>query len=76
MIPDKWQILQYTDADGERQAVKTSQSRAEKLLEYINETIRDQEGQEKLKMISENLWIGHGCVAGSKLTYPLKEAHV
>lgn len=54
------QILQYTDADGERQAVKTSQGKAEKILEYINETIRDQEGQEKLKMISENLWIGQG----------------
>lgn len=76
MIPDKWQVLQYNGADGGRQAVKTSQSRAKKLLEYINKTIHDQEGQEALKMISESLWIGQGCVTGPILAYPSKEVHV
>jgi hypothetical protein len=33
---------------------------AEKLLEHINETIRQQEGHETLKKISQNLWIGTG----------------
>jgi hypothetical protein len=35
---------------------------AEKLLEHINETIREQESYETLKNISQNLWIGTGWV--------------
>ena len=35
---------------------------AEKLLEHINETIREQESHETLKNISQNLWIGTGWV--------------
>jgi actin cytoskeleton-regulatory complex protein PAN1 len=35
---------------------------AEKILDHINETIRDQEGQETLKEISKHLWIGQGFV--------------
>jgi len=33
---------------------------AEKLLDHINETIRDQEGIETLKKISQHLWVGEG----------------
>jgi actin cytoskeleton-regulatory complex protein PAN1 len=35
---------------------------AEKILNHINETIREQEGRERLRVISNNLWIGEGCV--------------
>jgi hypothetical protein len=56
------QILQYTEGGEEQQTIKTSRGIAEKLLDHINETIREQEGREKLKMVSENLWIGQGCV--------------
>ena len=35
---------------------------AEKVLEHINETIREQEGRERLKEISKDLWVGQGCV--------------
>ena len=33
---------------------------AESLLAHINETIREQEGRERLKTISRDLWIGQG----------------
>jgi hypothetical protein len=33
---------------------------AEKILEEINETIREQEGKERLKELSQHLWIGQG----------------
>lgn len=33
---------------------------AESVLNDINETIRDQEGKERLKVISQDLWVGQG----------------
>lgn len=33
---------------------------AESVLSHINETIRDQEGRERLKVISQDLWVGQG----------------
>ena len=33
---------------------------AENILNHINETIREQEGRERLRLISNNLWIGEG----------------
>jgi len=33
---------------------------AEKILDHINESIRDQEGREVLRVISQHLWIGQG----------------
>lgn len=35
---------------------------SEKILSHINETIREQEGRERLKAISRDLWIGEGFV--------------
>ena len=35
---------------------------AEKILDHINETIREQEGYETLKKLSQDLWIGKGYV--------------
>jgi hypothetical protein len=33
---------------------------AETILNNINETIREQEGRERLKIISQDLWVGQG----------------
>lgn len=33
---------------------------AERLLDHINETIRDQEGADTLEKISQHLWVGEG----------------
>lgn len=54
------QILHYTEAGPEREANRESYDMAEKLLEHMNEAIRDQENQELLRKISQNLWIGQG----------------
>ena len=43
---------------------------AEKVLEHINETIREQEGRERLKEISKDLWVGQGCVSAFLCSYP------
>lgn len=59
------QILHYTEAGKEREVNATAHDMAEKLLEHINEAIRDQENQATLKTISQSLWIGQGLVAAS-----------
>lgn len=57
------QILTHTDAqDDERRSIQKALDISEKLLNNINEAIRDQEGRETLRMISQNLWIGQGYV--------------
>lgn len=56
------QILQYTEVGEEYEDIKTVFDMAEKLLDHINETIRDQEGIETLKKISQHLWVGEGYV--------------
>ena len=38
---------------------------AQTVLEHINETIRDQEGRERLREISKELWVGQGYVPQS-----------
>ncbi|EEB99549.1 hypothetical protein MPER_00756, partial [Moniliophthora perniciosa FA553] len=53
-------VLHYTESKEEQDAVQTSLEIAEKILDHINENIREQEGQEKLKTISQHLWIGQG----------------
>ena len=35
---------------------------AQSILNHINETIREQEGRERLRVISNDLWIGQGYV--------------
>jgi hypothetical protein len=54
------QILTYTALGEEHDNIEAAHDMSQKLLEHINETIRDQEGHELLKKISENLWIGQG----------------
>ncbi|KAJ7041981.1 hypothetical protein C8F04DRAFT_1077868 [Mycena alexandri] len=54
------QILNYTEPGEEHKAIQKSIATSEKILDHINESIRDQEGHETLKRISQNLWIGQG----------------
>ncbi|EGO21969.1 hypothetical protein SERLADRAFT_417338 [Serpula lacrymans var. lacrymans S7.9] len=54
------QILHYTEVAHDRDDITAALRIAEKILNHINETIRDQEGFERLKEISQNLWIGQG----------------
>ncbi|OCH86200.1 hypothetical protein OBBRIDRAFT_797422 [Obba rivulosa] len=54
------QILHYTDPSDDRKQVERALKMAERILEHINETIREQEGRERLRAISRDLWIGQG----------------
>ena len=56
------QILAHTSAQDEQESIKHALELSVKLLDNINEAIRDQEGRETLKSISQNLWIGQGYV--------------
>lgn len=54
------QILNYTDPSGDRDKIENSLITAETILEAINESIREQEGQERLAELSKGLWVGQG----------------
>lgn len=60
------QIAHYTSASDspdkdEQRDIAEATELSEKLLGSINETIRDQEGQETLKKLSDSgLWVGQG----------------
>ncbi|KAG8833257.1 hypothetical protein FRC17_011032 [Serendipita sp. 399] len=54
------QILQYTQHGEDRVMIDRALLAAEAILETINESIRDQEGHERLKELSNNLWVGQG----------------
>ncbi|KAF8626353.1 hypothetical protein AX15_005009 [Amanita polypyramis BW_CC] len=54
------QIQNYTEAEDEQGMIRKSLYTAEMLLDRINEAIREQEGQERLGLVSQNLWIGTG----------------
>lgn len=53
------QILHYSEAADERKLIESSLDISEKLLNHINETIREQEGYERLRQLS-HIWIGEG----------------
>lgn len=42
----------------------------ERVLSQVNEAIRDQEGRERLKAVSANLWIGQGYMSTTLLIFP------
>jgi len=54
------QILNYTEASIDRDKIENSLIAAETILEAINESIREQEGQERLAELSKELWVGQG----------------
>ncbi|KIK13999.1 hypothetical protein PISMIDRAFT_688250, partial [Pisolithus microcarpus 441] len=46
----------------ERESIANSLACAERILEEVNETIRDREGRERLGEVSEELRIGKDCL--------------
>ncbi|TFY81602.1 hypothetical protein EWM64_g2415 [Hericium alpestre] len=54
------QILHYTEPDQDRAEIERALRTAEKILRHINEAIREQEGYQRLRALSQDLWIGHG----------------
>jgi hypothetical protein len=54
------QILQYTELDQDRELTERALQTAEGILDTINEAIREQEGHDRLKALSQDLWIGQG----------------
>jgi hypothetical protein len=54
------QILHYSEVAEERNLIENAVDTAEKILNHINETIREQEGTERLRAVSQELWIGQG----------------
>lgn len=54
------QILNYTEPSMDREKIENSLIGAETTLEAINESIREQEGQERLAELSKELWVGQG----------------
>jgi hypothetical protein len=51
-------ILNYTGEEQDTNDIKAALESAEDVLSDVNETIREAESQEKLAMLSEDLWIG------------------
>ena len=54
------QIIRYTEPGEDRSQTEQAQIMAERVLDHINETIREQEGKERLRQISKDLWVGQG----------------
>lgn len=68
------QVLHYTESGEDRVLIERALDMAEKVLSLINETIREQEDRERLKVISRDLWIGQGCVSMSLLSSNSEDA--
>ncbi|KAI9451971.1 hypothetical protein BJY52DRAFT_1295264 [Lactarius psammicola] len=54
------QIIQYTEPDEDRTLTEHALRTAERILGNINEAIREQEGRDRLKLLSQHLWLGQG----------------
>jgi hypothetical protein len=69
------QILNYTEPSIDRDKIENSLIAAETILEAINESIREQEGQERLAELSKGLWVGQGTSGpdGSHKVYGTQE---
>lgn len=52
------QIAHYTEPDQDLAQVQHAQRRVEGIVAGINEAIRLAEGEERLRVLSEDLWIG------------------
>jgi len=58
------QIVKYTNEDHpDYEPLKRSQRTAEAILNTTNEAIRSRENKERLKVLSENLYIGSEAVS-------------
>jgi len=57
------QIIAYTEPGKERLLLESAVRNAEEILESINESIREQENEQRLDVLSRSLWIGQGFAA-------------
>ena len=64
------QIMHYTEPDEDRALTERALRTAERILGDINEAVREQEGRERLKVLSQYLWLGQGCVCLRALESP------
>jgi len=63
------QILVHTQNERDKANIIVALEAVEGVLNHINESIREQEGRERLAVISKDLWIGQGHL---DLTQPTK----
>ncbi|KAG8680708.1 hypothetical protein FRC08_016097 [Ceratobasidium sp. 394] len=54
------QILNHTEAEDERARISHAIQTTERLLDAVNEAIREREGAERLGEISKGLYVGQG----------------
>ncbi|KAL5533504.1 hypothetical protein ACEPAF_5280 [Sanghuangporus sanghuang] len=54
------QILNHSEAEEERRQITSALESVQRVLNYINEAIREQEGRVRLEQISKNLYVGQG----------------
>lgn len=52
------QVLNYTRADQDQAALEVSLGIAQDMVARINERVRDAEATERLRALSEQLWVG------------------
>jgi hypothetical protein len=57
---DSPQILSHTQAEDERGLVSGAIRTTERILDAVNEAIREREGAERLDEISKGLYVGQG----------------
>ncbi len=55
-------MLNYTHTEPEKQQVEHAISNTERILDAINETIREADGFERLGILSQDLYVGQGQV--------------
>lgn len=52
------QIIHYTDEDQDLPLLKDALITVENIVGRINESVRENESRERLRILSEDLWIG------------------
>ena len=57
------QVLHYTQNEADRGLIGEALKSVERVLNHINEAIREQEGRARLQAVSKNLYVGQGYVS-------------
>jgi len=52
------QIIHYTEPDQDLHSVTSALRTVEEIVGRINESVREAEGLDRLRVLSEDLWIG------------------
>ena len=62
------QVLHYTENETDRPPIEQALQSVERVLNLINEAIREQEGRARLEAVSKNLYVGQGRLDLAKST--------